>query len=102
MLFADIWLKIKLIAAEVGAVLVAIATFSVIAYVKGRKAANAKAASQEAEANQKADQEIAQEIQQREDIDHATDQLPEAPDQTVATADPATAAGKLRDDGWAH
>lgn len=38
--------------------------------------------------------------QARADVEAATAQLPDAPAQKVAGADPATAAGKLRDEGW--
>lgn len=36
----------------------------------------------------------------RNEVEIETAKLPDAPPQQVGTADPATAAGKLRDDGW--
>lgn len=36
----------------------------------------------------------------RKDVENETAKLPDAPPQTVETADPDTAAGQLRTDGW--
>lgn len=36
----------------------------------------------------------------RNEVEIETSRLPDAPPQSVGTADPATAAGRLRDDGW--
>jgi hypothetical protein len=49
--------------------------------------------------NEQAQQTIhAHEVRDEIEIENA--KLPDAPPQRVADADPATAAGKLRDDGW--
>ena len=60
---------------------------------KGRNAG--KQAAKDAQA-----QRIAHAHEVRNEVENETAQLPDAPPQRVADADPATAAGKLRDDGW--
>lgn len=39
-------------------------------------------------------------LESRHETDLEVAKLPDAPAQQIAAADPATAAGKLRDDGW--
>lgn len=78
------------------------------AYLLGRKqgssAATAEAGAQQqvqtAENNAAAAQAAAAHAEVRHEVESETAALPDAPAQTMATADPSTAAGQLRDDGW--
>lgn len=101
-MFTDLLGKAKVILAEVGAVIIAICTFSLLAYLKGRKSGKSAGDAEVSAAMQAAEQHVQDHQVQREEIDNANAQLPAAPTQTVADADPATAAGKLRDEGWDH
>lgn len=83
-----------------GAAIIALATTALVFLRKGQKlqagidaAGAAKAETETALAVQKA-------AQDRAEVDNETAKLPDAPAQSVANADPGTAAGKLRDDGW--
>lgn len=64
---------------------------------KGGKAAADAVRGADAEAAAKA--EHAQ-VQTRVEVENETAKLPDAPPQRVGDADPATAAGRLRDEGW--
>lgn len=97
-MIAALWAKlykwiigIAVLAAAVGAI-----------FLKGRESGKASNQSKVDEATQDAQIAIqtAQAVETRHDIEAANSQLPEAPAQKVADADPDTAAGKLRDDGW--
>lgn len=93
-LWAKIWkylAGIAVLAAAVGAI-----------FLKGRESGKASNQAKVDEATQDAKiaTQSAQAVETRHDIEAANSQLPEAPAQKVADADPATAAGKLRDDGW--
>lgn len=88
----------------IGAVLAGIAALAYVAFRKGKRAQADTDAAKGAEASQRAAQAETKAIQHaaqtRQDVDNAITTLPDAPAQTVATADPATAAGELRTDGW--
>lgn len=81
---------------------------AVAAYLLGRKqgssAATAEAGAQQqaqqAENNVAAAQAAAEHAEVRHDVETQTAALPDAPAQRVADADPSTAAGQLRDNGW--
>lgn len=92
--WAKIW-KYVVGLAVVGAGLLAI-------FLKGRESGKASNQAKVDEATQdvKIATQTAQAVETRHDIDQTVSQLPEAPAQTVANAEPTTAAGKLRDDGW--
>ena len=65
---------------------------------KGKQAEQVKTrAAQEAAATAQATVHV---HEVRRDVEIETAKLPDAPAQRVAHADPATAAGRLRDDGW--
>lgn len=66
----------------------------------GAKAQATTDKAKDAQANAQAAQQVTQAATVRQGVENETAQLPTAPPQTVATADPATAAGKLRVDGW--
>lgn len=84
--------------------LVALAGVIAAAWLLGRRegkvVATASAGKQQAENNAVAAQAQAAHAEVRHDVEVDTAKLPDAPAQRVADADPATAAGKLRDDGW--
>lgn len=88
----------------IGAVLAAIAALAYVYFLKGKHAQADTDKAKDAEAAQRAAQEATAAIQAasqaRTEVDNAITTLPDAPAQTVATADPATAAGELRTDGW--
>jgi hypothetical protein len=80
--------------------LTAIAAAVLYGRSKGRAAEQVKTrAAQEAAT---AAQAIVHAHEVRDEVENETAKLPDAPLQSVATADPATAAGRLRDDGWAR
>lgn len=90
--------KLKEWAAIIGSLLLAILTFGLYARSRG-------VASQEAKtANAQVQTEVAQantaQVESRHETDAAIDNLPEAPAQPVATADPKTSAGQLDSGGW--
>jgi gas vesicle protein len=84
----------------IGAVIAAIAVAVLVAFVKGKHAQADTDKAKDAGAAQQAAQEVTDAANTRQEVDNATAKLPDAPTQTVATADPASAAGELRDDGW--
>ena len=90
--------KLKEWAAIIGSLLLAVLTFGLYARSRGvasqeDKTANAQAKADVAQAN-------TAQMESRHETDAAVQNLPEAPAQPVATADPKTAAGQLRDDGF--
>lgn len=80
----------------VAALIASVAGIALAAFLKGRRtqadADKAKDAQSLAEAAQKA----VNAANVRKDVDNDTAKLPDAPAQSVANADPATAAGKLQ------
>lgn len=103
--FAAIWKRF--LGTTIGRWLVGIgavaAALGVAWYLTLRKGKQEQAAIDEAK--DAAEQvQVAQQIQHaaqtRAEVDSETAKLPDAPAQTVATADPHTAAGELRTDGW--
>ena len=97
-MLAILWAKVWKWVVGIGVVIVAFGS----AYLAGMRKGDAKQQTKVDEANQRA--EVAQQQQQitesRHDTDTKVQNLPEAPAQTVANADPSTSAGHLRDDGW--
>lgn len=95
-----LWIKFKAYVLGIGAFLLALAG----AWLYGREQGKAtqKKSDQEdlATANQKAVEQVQHVQESRNETDAKVEDLPTAPAQKVADADPATAAGKLRDDGW--
>jgi len=80
--------------------LAALAAALFVAFLKGKEHQADTDKAKDAQANAQATQQITQAATTRQEVEHETDQLPDAPPQTVATADPGTAAGKLRTGGW--
>jgi hypothetical protein len=78
------------------------------AYLVGRKKggddveekASDQQAAQQATNNAAVAQAAADHAEVRHDVESETAALPDAPAQRVADADPGTAAGQLRDEGW--
>jgi len=78
------------------------------AYLLGRRQGSSSATAQidaqhqaqQAENNAAAAQAAADHAEVRHEVESDTATLPDAPAQPVASSDPATAAGKLRDEGW--
>lgn len=95
-----LWAKVKLWAAAALAVLVAIGGAWLYGRSKGKAAQRAADDATQAQANTAAAQQQAGAQENRNEVEAEVSQLPSAPAQSVATADPATAAGKLRDNGW--
>lgn len=97
-MIAIVWAKIWKWITAIAVVATAIAAI----FLKGRESGKASNQAKVDEATQDAQiaTQTAQAVETRHDIEAANSQLPEAPAQKVADADPDTAAGKLRDDGW--
>jgi len=95
------WLiKLKLFALALLGLLATIATAALYWRNQGKAAQKAVDAAREAEVNAQAAQETIHAHEVRNEVQAENAKLPGAPAQAVATADPATAAGKLRDGGW--
>lgn len=92
--------RLKTYALALFAALAAIAGVLLYGRHKGKQAAEQAEAARDAEANAKAAQQVIQAHEVRNEVEAENAKLPDAGPQTVATADPATAAGQLRDDGW--
>lgn len=86
--------------AAAGAVLLAIVTVGLYGRHKGKQAAEQAEAARDAQANAQAAQHVIQAHEVRNEVEAENAKLPDAPAQPVATADPDTSAGRLRDDGW--
>jgi len=96
--FAGLWAKVWKYILLIGAVLAGIA----VIFLKGRAAGVKHMQAKVANIQVKADvaQANAAQVESRHETDVQVSNLPEAPAQPVSTADPATAAGQLRDDGF--
>lgn len=92
--------KIKGWAIGLAALLVAVAAAWLLGRREGKVVAAASAGKQQAENNAAAAQAQAEHAEVRHEVEVETDKLPDAPVQRVVDADPDTAAGHLRDDGW--
>jgi hypothetical protein len=82
------------------ALLVAFGATALAMFEKGQRKQAVADKAKDAQSLAEAAQQAVQAANTRNEVQRETDALPDAPAQTVATADPATAAGKLRDDGW--
>lgn len=97
-ILAALWAKLWKYLVALGALLLAVLAI----FYKGRSDGKAVQQTKVDAANQRADVAVQQReiTESRHDTDTKVQNLPEAPAQTVDDADPATAAGHLRDDGW--
>lgn len=95
-----LWAKLKGWAIGLAALLLAVAAAWLLGRREGRVVATAAAGKQQAENNAAAAQAQVTHAEVRHDVEVETAKLPDAPAQRVADADPTTAAGHLRDDGW--
>jgi len=92
---ALLWAKVWKWVCALGAILAAIAGVWLWGREKGKASEQVKTrAAQDAAATAQA---TAQQLESRHETDTQVQRLPDAPAQPVATADPATAAGKLQD-----
>lgn len=98
--FAELWAKAGMWLALAGAVLAAVAAAAVWGERKGKQVGIADAAQDAIREANAAAKQVKDAAQTRAGVEAEASQLPDAPAQKVADADPATAAGKLRDDGW--
>jgi hypothetical protein len=92
--------KIGRILMAIGAFILAILGAVLYGRSAGKKEQKQHDAAADQEANQKAAKQSQNAIEDRQHVDSEVSALPDAAPQQVATADPSTAAGKLRDDGW--
>lgn len=92
-------LKLKLWAIGILAAIVAIASAWLLGRHKGAVTQKAVQAASDARTAVQAAQDTIKAHEVRHDVESEVQKLPDAPPQSVADADPATAAGKLRD-GW--
>lgn len=97
-MIALLWAKVWKWVCALGALLAAIAGIYFAGRSKGKAAEQVKTRAAENAAATAQATVHAHEV--RNEVENETAKLPDAPAQPVATADPATAAGKLRDDGW--
>lgn len=86
--------------AGIAAVLAAILGVWLAGHRSGKQAQKHKDDEASSEANHKAAEAVQKVSEDRAHVDSEVEKLPDAGIQEVATADPATAAGRLRDDGW--
>lgn len=71
-----------------------------LAHIQGANAQAIKDAKAQDESLAEAAKQVVNAAQARADVEADASKLPDAPAQKVAGADPVTAAGKLRADGW--
>lgn len=90
------WLKLKGYLIAAGVFLAALAGAVLYGRAKGKAAEQVK--TREAQEAATAAQAKADQLESRHETDAQVQRLPDAPAQVVANADPATAAGRLRDD----
>lgn len=97
-MFELLWAKVWKWVAAIGALAAVIAGI----FLKGRESGKQSQQVKVDQATQDAQvaKQTAQAVETRHDIDQTVSNLPQAPAQTVASADPDSAAGKLRDNGW--
>jgi len=97
-MIALLWAKVWKWVCAIGAILAAIGGIWLWGREKGKASEQIKTRdAQEAAATAQATVH-AHEV--RNEVENETAKFPDAPAQSVAAADPATAAGRLRDDGW--
>ena len=82
--------------AAIGAVIVAILSTWFVGRMQGEEKQKRKNDQQNAQANAEAVRQVNQAIEDRSHVDSEVEALPVAPAQPVATADPSSAAGELR------
>jgi hypothetical protein len=92
--------RLKAWAIGIAVVLAAIASAWLLGRRKGEVVQKQAQAVSDAQANAQAAQQQVQAQETRNAVEAEISKLPNAQPQTVATADPATAAGQLRTDGW--
>lgn len=97
---AALWAKAGTWLALAGAVIAAVFAALLWGEHKGKQVGVANAAKQVAKDAQASQQATKTAASVRAEVESASAGLPDAPAQKVADADPATAAGKLRDEGW--
>lgn len=95
-----LWLKLKGWLIGAGAFVLLVLSAWLLGRSKGKAAQKVVDAARDAEANAQAAQQKVQAQETRHAVEAEVSKLPDAPPQKVADADPATAAGKLRDGGW--
>lgn len=93
-----IWLKLKGYLIALAGLLAALGAAVLYGRAKGREAERGK--TRDAQEAATAAQATVHAHEVRNEVENETAKLPDAPAQSVAAADPATAAGRLRDDGW--
>ena len=97
---AKIWTKAGTWLALAGAVVAAIFAAMLYGEHKGKQVGVADAAKQAIADARAAQASVTSASATRASVEAATAKLPEAQAQKIADADPATAAGELRQDGW--
>lgn len=95
-----LWLKLKGWLIGMGAFVLLVLSAWLLGRSKGKAAQKVADDAREAQANAQAVQQVQQVQESRHETDAENAALPDAGPQQVGQADPATAAGKLRDDGW--
>lgn len=97
-MIALLWAKVWKWVCALGALLTAVAGIYFAGRAKGKAAEQGK--TRDAQEAATAAQATVHAHEVRNEVENETAKLPDAPAQSVASADPATAAGRLRDDGW--
>jgi len=92
----DLWSKIKMWALALVAVVAAVASAWFLGRSKGKSTQKATDSAAQAQAAVIAAQQIAHTVEVSSATREQVQQLPAAPAQPVATADPSTAAGQLQ------
>lgn len=93
-------LKLKLWALGILAAIVAVASAWLLGRHKGAATQKAAQTASDAQAAVRAAQDTIKAHEVRHEVEAEFQKLPDAPPQRLGTADPATAAGRLRTDGW--
>lgn len=97
-MIALLWAKVWKWVCALGALLAAVAGIYFAGRSKGKAVEHGKTRAAQEAATAATEQVKANEV--RHEVEVETARLPDAQPQKVADADPASAAGKLRQDGW--
>lgn len=97
---AALWVKARTAVLVLGALALSALSAWLFGRRAGKESQRQAEATRDAQAAAQAAQNTIKAHEVRDEVENETAKLPDAPPQSVADADPATAAGKLRDDGW--
>lgn len=97
---AALWGKLRTAALVLAAMVASILSAWLFGRRAGKQAQQQADTARDAKASAQAAQDTIKTQEVRRNVETEIAKLPDAPPQRLSTADPSTAAGRLRDDGW--